>query len=96
MIKTVLSIDGRKCPECEAHVNRLLLDHIKEAVDVKSSARKNTSIICSDNKINKEEAERALSGSGYKLLGITYEGSQGIFFLPFKEEVSFLMNALLE
>ena len=56
MTKTVLSIDGRKCPECEAHVNRLLLDHIKEAVDVKSSARKNTSIICSDNKINKEEA----------------------------------------
>ena len=25
------------------------------------------------NKINKEEAERALSGSGYKLFGITYE-----------------------
>ena len=24
-------------------------------------------------KINKEEAESALSGSGYKLLGITYE-----------------------
>ena len=61
MTKTVLSIDGRKCPECEAHVNRLLLDHIKEAVDVKSSARKNTSIICSDNKINKEEAERVHS-----------------------------------
>ena len=73
MTKTILSIDRRKCPECEAHVNRLLLDHIKEAVDVKSSARKNTSIICSNNKINKEEAESALSGSGYKLLGITYE-----------------------
>ncbi len=73
MTKTILSIDGRKCSECEAHVNRLLLDHIKEAVDVKSSARKNTSVICSDNKISNEQAERALKGSGYKLLEVTYE-----------------------
>ena len=73
MTKTILSIDGRKCPECEAHVNRLLLDHIQKAIDVKSSAKKNESVIYSDGRISNEEAVAALSGSGYRLLGINYE-----------------------
>ncbi len=87
MTKSILRIDGRKCPECEAHVNRLLLDKVKEAVDVKSSARKNESIIYSEDKISKEEAENALSGSGYHLLSLEYEeGLKETFFYRLKKK----------
>lgn len=73
MVKTTLSIDGRKCPECEAHVNRLLSDRIKEAVSVKSSARKNESVLLSDSLIPEDLINKALEGSGYRLLSLSYQ-----------------------
>ena len=67
MYVSKIGIDGMMCGQCESHVN-VLLRKIDGALIVKASHLKNQATICSPSPIQKEEAEKALEGSGYRLL----------------------------
>ena len=70
MIKITLQIDGMMCSMCESHVN----DAIRRALRVRkvtSSHTKNTTEILADGDISDAELERALEGTGYRLLSVS-------------------------
>lgn len=67
MYVSKIGIDGMMCGQCESHVSALLRK-IDGALIVKASHFKNQATICSPRPIQKEEAEKVLEGSGYRLL----------------------------
>ena len=67
MYVSKIGIDGMMCGQCESHVSALLRK-IDGALIVEASHFKNQAVICSPRSIQKEEAEKALEGSGYRLL----------------------------
>lgn len=64
-IKYVLSIDGMMCGSCEAHVNNLIRKKYPFVKKVKSSARKNRTIILSKEAIDLEELKSYINDTGY-------------------------------
>ena len=80
MYKTTVKIDGMACSMCESHVN----DAFRRKLNIKkvtSSHKKGISEIISDQEITYEQLEKALDGSGYKILGaecVPYE-KKGLF-----------------
>ncbi len=72
MYKTTVSIDGMMCSMCESHVN----DAIRKNLAVKkvtSSHKKNETVIISDSELVREQIEKALDGSGYRVMSVTGE-----------------------
>lgn len=70
MVKTKLEIEGMMCGMCEAHIN----DTVRKSFNVKkvtSSHKKGVTEIVSENEINKEELEKAINETGYKLISVT-------------------------
>ncbi len=67
MYVSKIGIDGMMCGQCESHVSALLRK-IDGALTVKASHFKNQATICSPRRVQKEEAVKALEGSGYRLL----------------------------
>lgn len=65
--KYLLTIDGMKCGMCESHVNDLIrrLTGIKKVKSNRLNGQ--VEVICLDN-VSYESLEKALSGSGYKIL----------------------------
>ena len=66
-IKSVFAIDGMHCGMCEAHV----CDVIRKNIAVKkvsASHLKNQLVILAEREISKEEVEKVLSQTGYKVL----------------------------
>jgi copper chaperone CopZ len=80
MYKTTVKIVGMACSMCESHVN----DAFRSKLNVKkvtSSHKKGESVIISDTEITSEQLEKALDGSGYRILGsecVPYE-KKGLF-----------------
>ncbi len=67
MYVSKIGVDGMMCGQCESHVSALLRK-IDGALIVKASHFKNQATIFSPRPIQKDEVERALEGSGYRLL----------------------------
>ena len=62
-----IGIDGMMCGQCESHVSALLR-RVDGALVVKTSHFKNQAIVYAPRLIEKAEVEKALEGSGYRLL----------------------------
>lgn len=67
MKEIIYQIDGMKCSMCEAHVN----DAVRKVVNVKkiksSHKKNNTIIICEDN-VDEAIIEEAINNQGYKII----------------------------
>ena len=82
MFKTTIKIDGMMCSMCEAHIN----DAIRSKLSVnkiKSSHKKGETVIISNEAPLYEDIEKALDGSGYRMMGLTCETyeKKGLFGL---------------
>ena len=79
MIETTVKIDGMMCGMCEAHVS----DAIRRALPVKkvtSSHGKGCAQVFAEREISREELERALAGTGYRVTGWRAEPARkGLF-----------------
>lgn len=80
MNKYVLKIDGMKCNMCESHINDLVRRNLN-IKSVKSSHKKNETIIISENEIEYNSFYELFENSGYKLEKITKEEAKKILFL---------------
>ncbi len=72
MVKMVVGVDGMMCSMCEAHMN----DAVRKAFPVKkvtSSHAKGETVIIADNEISKEDLEKAVSDTGYRILSVKTE-----------------------
>ena len=72
MIKTIVKIEGMKCPHCEAHMT----EEFKKSLgvkDVTSSHEKRESVIISGEAPDEEKVKEAVAAAGYTFVGITSE-----------------------
>lgn len=72
MYKITIGVDGMMCNMCEAHVN----DKIRNSFKVKeaeSSHSKNETVIIAKEEISKENLEKAIEETGYKLTSYNIE-----------------------
>lgn len=72
MIRTIVGVDGMMCGMCEAHVN----DAVRRAFEVqsvKSSRRKKTCVIVSENELDQERLKKAIGEFGYDVTDIRVE-----------------------
>lgn len=68
MLRITVDIDGMACAMCESHVN----EAIRKALPVKkvtSSHAKGCAQVFAEREISREELERALAGTGYRVTG---------------------------
>ncbi len=79
MIQTTLGIEGMACGMCEAHVN----DAIRRSFNVKSaksSRRKKTCVVVSDQPLDHDRVTSVIDELGYKLTSVTEEPyKRGLF-----------------
>ena len=67
MIKVYLDVEGMRCSMCEAHVN----DAVRKVVNVKkikSSHKKNNTIIICEDDVDESIIENAINSQGYKII----------------------------
>ena len=72
MIKTTLTIDGMMCSMCEAHVNDAVRDAL-QVKSVKSSHKKGTTEIISEQAPNLQTVKDAIEKTGYRVLDMKSE-----------------------
>lgn len=72
MVKTVLSIEGMACGMCESHMNECIRKNF-DVKSVKSSHKKKSSEIISENELNAEKLKAVIKDTGYELTGISSE-----------------------
>ncbi len=72
MIKTTLEIDGMSCGMCESHVNETIRRAFS-VKSVKSSHKKNQTEILSEEPLDELEIKKAISATGYEVLGVKSE-----------------------
>ena len=72
MIKTTLTIDGMMCSMCEAHVNDAVRDAL-QVKSVKSSHKKGTTEIISEQTPDLQTVKDAIEKTGYRVLDIKSE-----------------------
>ncbi len=70
MIETTVKIDGMMCSMCESHVNDAIRNHLS-VKKVTASHSKGEATIISEAPISEGELEKALDGSGYKILSVS-------------------------
>lgn len=75
MFITEIGIDGMMCGQCESHVCALLRI-IDGALVVKASHLKNEAVLYSPKPVGKGEVEKALDGSGYRILSFSQDQSE--------------------
>lgn len=68
----ILTIDGMKCGMCEAHINNIIRKNF-DVKKVKSSHKKNTCMIKSNNILDKSLIKSLIEKEGYKVLDIKTE-----------------------
>lgn len=83
MVKMLVSIDGMSCSMCEARVNEIIRSEFPEISKVKSSYRKKTTVIVTDQEIPLEELKAALDPMGYIVTATTAEPFDRKNFLLF-------------
>lgn len=72
MIKTVLKIDGMKCPMCEAHMNEAVKAGF-DVAEVSSSHKKGETVIVSDGELDGAKLKAAVEEQGFSFVGISSE-----------------------
>ena len=72
MIKTTLTIDGMMCSMCESHVNDAVRDAL-QVKSVKSSHKKGTTEIISEQAPNLQTVKDAIEKTGYRVLDMKSE-----------------------
>ncbi|MCD7981696.1 MAG: cation transporter [Clostridiales bacterium] len=72
MIKTTLEIEGMSCGMCESHINETIRRAFS-VKSVKSSHKKNRTEILSENPMDEQELKKAISATGYEVLGVKSE-----------------------
>ena len=72
MIKTTLTIDGMMCSMCEAHVNDAVSDAL-QVKSVKSSHKKGTTEIISEQAPDLQTVKDAIEKTGYRVLDMKSE-----------------------
>ena len=70
MYNYILKIDGMSCSMCESHVNDLIRNNF-DVKKVKSSHKKNETLIFSNNKLDEEKLKDVLHKNGYEILEIS-------------------------
>ena len=70
MIETTVKIDGMMCSMCESHVNDAIRNHLS-VKKVSASHSKGEATIISEEVISEGELEKALDGSGYRILSVS-------------------------
>lgn len=70
MYNYILKIDGMSCSMCESHVNDLIRNNF-DVKKVKSSHKKNETLIVSNNKLDEEKLKDILHKNGYEILEIS-------------------------
>ena len=69
MYNYILKIDGMSCSMCEAHVNDAIRNNF-DVKKVKSSHKKNETLIVTNNKFDEEKLKDVLHKIGYEVLEI--------------------------
>ena len=69
-ITTVLTITDMECSMCESHINEAIRKAFK-VKKVKSSHRKNETLIVSEEPLDDDEIRRVIGETGYTLTDIT-------------------------
>lgn len=70
MFKTTIKIDGMMCPMCEAHVNDAVKKAFPEIQNIKSSHKKNETVIVSEKEYTEDELKAVLDPTGYKVTSV--------------------------
>lgn len=70
MYNYILKIDGMSCSMCESHVNDMIRNNF-DVKKVKSSHKKNETLIVSNNKLDEEKLKDILHKNGYEILEIS-------------------------
>lgn len=70
MIKTILGIEGMACSMCEVHVNDAIRKNFV-VKRVKSSRRKKTCVVVSEEPLDKDRVRAVLAELGYDLVSIS-------------------------
>ena len=83
MVKTILTVDGRSCSMCEAHLNDSIRKAFPEIKKVTSSHSKGETVIVSDAELDANAIRAAVDPTGYKVLNVKNEPYQkkGLFGL---------------
>lgn len=68
-MKTILHINGMMCGMCESHINDAIRKNFT-VKKVKSSKRKNQTVIVSNEALNEEKIRQVIKETGYELVGI--------------------------
>lgn len=68
-MKTILHINGMMCSMCESHINDAIRKNFT-VKKVKSSKRKNQTVIVSNEALNEEKIKQVIKETGYELVGI--------------------------
>jgi len=68
-MKTILHINGMMCSMCESHVNDAIRNnfYVKK---VKSSKRKNQTVVVSENPLDEAKVRKVITEAGYDLVNI--------------------------
>ncbi len=69
-MKTVIEIEGMKCPMCEAHVQEALRG-VADVQKVKASHKKKRAEVKSDAPLDEAALRAAVEGAGYEVIAIT-------------------------
>lgn len=72
MIKITLNIDGMMCGMCESHINDVIRKNFA-VKKVTSSHSKGKTEIITEKPIPEEELRKAISGTGYTIVGMQSE-----------------------
>ena len=68
--KFLLTIDGMRCGECEAHVNNIIRKQYPFVKKVKSSARKKQTLVISEIELDLKELTETINKTGYIVIDI--------------------------
>ena len=81
MYKTIVKVEGMMCPMCEAHVNEAVKNEFPEVQSVKSSHKKNETVIISEQEYTEEALRKVIDHTGYHVISaesVPYE-KKGFF-----------------
>ena len=73
MEKVTVKIDGMTCGMCEAHICDTIRKAFPDAKKVKASKSNGEATFSTDEPIDKERLERAITGTDYTFLSATSE-----------------------
>ncbi|MCQ2587104.1 MAG: heavy-metal-associated domain-containing protein [Treponema sp.] len=68
-MKTILHINGMMCGMCESHINDAIRKNFT-VKKVKSSKRKNQTVIVADEILDEEKIRQVIKETGYELVRI--------------------------